>query len=298
MKYIFILSSILFLFASIANGANTTDISEMEAETIELPEIPSILRTPAQRADYLIAHYWDKLDLTDTVVCHNQVLMEQSFVNFLSILPYASSDSIVKDGFLLFLDKITADPYLYRTMKSIAEDYLYNPDSPMLSEEFYLLYLLALRDSNALSQTDIIRLDDRIDMIGKNRKGTKAADFSFVTPDGMESSLYSTLTDGKDLMLIFFDPECENCERVMKQIQNDPKINNDIESGKLQILAVYSGENETSWKKKAVTLPKSWTIGINISEIEDKDLYFFPDMPTIYVLNNQGIVLEKNLQLR
>lgn len=297
MKHILITILAFLLTVSCARGASSRGSEKDERDTIEMPEIPSNLREPTERADYLITHFWDKLDFTDTVKTHDRALMEQSFVNFLSILPYASTVETVKNGFAILLDRAGEDTSTFDFFTRTANDYLSDPDSPMHSEEVYLLYLDVLKDNRNLTPSERIRIEDRIEMVSKNRKGTAASDFSYKTADGKESTLYKTLTPGKDMLLIFFDPECENCEEVMRQMQKNESLNNNIKEGKLQILAIYSGENEEAWLKKAERLPANWTVGINMNEIEDNELYYLPTMPTIYLLDDGGIVMEKDLQL-
>lgn len=297
MKQVLIFFSIFLLASSCARGA-TSRAEHKEGDTIEMPEIPSNLRQPAERADYLITHYWDNLDMNDTLQSHDRPLLEQSFVNFLSILPYASSEDIVKNGFSILLEKTSADSYVYKGIIDMTNQYLFEPDSPMYNEDIYLIYLNAWKDSKTVNETEKIRIEDRIDMVSKNRKGSPATDFSFKMPNGAVSTLYETLEPGKDLMLIFFDPDCENCEETMNFIQSNLEITNDIRAGRIKILAVYSGDNESAWRRKAATLPSSWTVGINVSEIEDQELYYLPAMPTIYLIGSDGKVKGKDIMIR
>lgn len=287
----------IFFIVSCAHGASSAN-EDSNPATIELPAIPESLREPSQRADYLIEHYWDNLDFRDTVKSHNEALIEQSFVDFLSVMPYASSEGVVEEGFSILLEKASADPQAYKMLTRMADDYLYDPNSPMLSEDLYLVFLNSLSNAHTTNYVQRERIADRIEMVSKNRTGTPAMDFTYETANGNQSSLRKSLPNaGAQLMLIFFDPECENCDETLKRIQENEKIMQDIASGSLKILAIYSGENKEAWKRKASTLPREWTVGININEIEDNDLYFFPAMPTIYLLDSDGIVIKKDLRV-
>ena len=305
MKKIQFLAVATLLFVSgCAKGNNieTKQESSINQEDtvfkITLPRIPDELKEPADRADYLIRHYWDNLDFNDTAKSLNSDFMEQSLVDFLYVLPYASSEKVVSDGFSIMLDKASINEEAYKKLTGIADDYLYNPNSPMLSEEQYIIYLDALIKRPNLSESQKIRLEDRIEMVSKNRTGTKATDFTYEKPDGSVSSLYQSLpAKGKDMMLIFFDPECESCEEVLARLKDDENLNASLEEGSIEVLAIYSGDNVDSWRRKVEELPATWTIGINKHEIEDNDLYFFPGMPTIYIIDSEGIVRAKDLHL-
>ena len=60
---------------------------------LPLPAIPSSLRTPHQRASYLIEHFWDGMDFSRTHLSRDSALIEQNFVNYLSLFPHADTAS-------------------------------------------------------------------------------------------------------------------------------------------------------------------------------------------------------------
>lgn len=297
MRQHFILLSMLLAFYSCAKGAETQQ-SQEDPATIEMPAIPGELREPTERADYLIIHFWDKLDVNDTTVSHNRAILEQSFVNFLSVLPYASSDIVTETGFGNMLDKAAGDLYTFNIITETAEDYLFDPNSPMLSEDQYILYLTALSSNRSIGEVQRLRVADRLEMVSKNRPGTEAADFSYTTPDGKTSTLKKTLPEGDaQLMLVFFDPDCENCEEVLGRVKSNENVTEAVASGRMKILAVYSGENEESWRRKASSFPTTWTVGYDSNQdVDAGELYFLPAMPTIYILDSQGKVVEKDVR--
>ena len=260
---------------------------------IEMPQIPSDITDPNQRADYLALHFWDNMDFSDTLRSHNTAFVEQNFANYISFLPYASDTRKVIDGFSAMLKKAEVDRQAYDLLMKTAESYLYDPNSPMLNEDLYILYLKSVIQSDYIGGDEKQRLAYRLEQVNKNRPGMKAADFRFKTPDGKESTLMKSLPD-HNLLLIFFDPECENCEKILGKLQEDRVLADNIASGNISILAVYPGDKEESWRKKASTMPKTWTIGIN-DDIEDKELYYLPAMPIIYEIDKTGTVLQKDI---
>lgn len=303
LKYFFLILGSIFIITACGagkaekhNDSGGSD-SAVENQIIELPAIPSNLTDPDERADYLIIHFWDKADFTDEKLSHDRAKMEQSLVDFYGILPLASSDSVASRGFEILLNKSFADEYALKVVTETTEDYLANPNSPMLSEDLYIIYLKAVLNTDKISDAQRARLEDRLEMVSKNRTGTRATDFSFEMPDGKYSTLFSSLPENGDLMLIFFDPECETCEEILGKIKSDNQIAASIEEGTLSVLAVYSGDNMTAWRRKAATLPENWTVGINESQIEDEELYYLPAMPTIYILDNEGVVRGKDVQI-
>ena len=287
--------------AALAGGCSgkqkeeTAQSSQQDSvELLEMPQIPSEITDPNQRADYLAIHFWDNMDFRDTLRSYNKEFLEQNFVNYASFLPYASDTLKVIDGFSTMLKKAEVDRKAYDLLMKTVDSYLYDPNSPMLNEDLYILFLRSVMQSDYLGSDEKVRLDYRLEQVSKNRPGMKAADFKFRTPDGKVSTLRQSLPD-HNLLLIFFDPECENCERILGKLQEDPVLAENIASGNISVLAVYPGEKEESWRKKASTMPKTWTIGIN-DDIEDKELYYLPAMPIIYEIDKTGTVIQKDIQ--
>ena len=61
------------------------NVEVLTKTAFELPEIPVSLNTPEGRSDYLIRHYWDNFDFTDTLSISNPEAAEQFFVDFVDI---------------------------------------------------------------------------------------------------------------------------------------------------------------------------------------------------------------------
>lgn len=67
---------------------NSCAQNRKETKAFRLPEIPSVLVVPQERAAYLAIHYWDHFDFTDTALIDMPEITEQAFADFLGILPY------------------------------------------------------------------------------------------------------------------------------------------------------------------------------------------------------------------
>ena len=289
---------LLFLFAlmslfSCLTAAAQSPGEAPAAQSVPLPAIPDSLRTPALRADWLISHFWDVVPFGEISIPAGEPLLEQGLVDFISVLPYASSDSIAASGFANMALKASVAPPALEFLTRTAEIYLINSDSPMASEPLYIRYLSGLLSTGLLSEAQQFRAEDKLETVSKNLPGTKAADFSFTTLSGDESSLFQFIADKPKTMVIFFDPDCENCGEVMARLQQDASLLSDVADGRLAVLAVYAGPDTGSWRRKAAALPEVWTVGINVSEIDDEDLYYFPSLPTLYYIAPDATVLSR-----
>lgn len=152
-------------------------------------------------------------------------------------------------------------------------------------------------NSENLTQTERLRVEDALANANKNKTGSQATDFSFILRDGTESSLYETLPSDDEglLLLVFFDPDCDSCAEVMESMRKDPGIESAAAEGSLKILAVYAGSNENAWRRKAESFPRYWTVGMAGEEIEEEEIYDLPSMPSVYLLDSGGKVLSKPL---
>ena len=75
--------------------------------------------------------------------------------------------------------------------EELADKYLYDPNSPMRNEEFYIPVLEALIASPALDETAKIRPQARLELAQKNRLGTKALNFTYTLDSGAKGTLLS-----------------------------------------------------------------------------------------------------------
>lgn len=281
----------------VVNGSDTEVARESESAEIEifelpLPELPSSLTNPSERAAYIIEHFWDALDFKDQRKVRNELFMEQNFANFVSVFPFAEENSR-KTAVKILTDKAAEDPEVYKLIAAIAEKYLYEPKSPVYSEEYYEIFLTPILTDRILPSEDLLRPKRHLEEINKNRPGTLASDFNFTLRNGETFSLQSLPSEGY-ILTVFYDPDCYNCRKVMRMLASDTLLNDMIDEGKLTVLAVYSGEEKELWEKTATELPEQWIEGYEPGTIEDDDLYVLPSTPTLYLLDKDKIVLLKN----
>ena len=260
---------------------------------LPMPSIPKDLDS-ANIAGYLLQHFWDGLDFTDTLLTHNRDFLEQNFANFSQLLIISNDSTARRNGALTLMKKAEVDTIAYKTFSEIAYHYLYDPNSPMLDEDSFIPFLEIFQDSEFLNEPERERNRFLLQNALKNRPGMRAADFPYVTSNGKTTTLYKTPVKG-NLLLIFYDPDCENCKEIMENMAKSPVLAEMINQGEISLLAIYSGENKKLWYETAPSLPKEWTVGYNAGTIEEDDDYFFRASPTIYLLDDNKNVLVKDL---
>lgn len=227
----------------------------------------------------------------DTVRSYNRAFMEQNFSNFISVFPYADEEAR-QAAVGVLLEKAEADSAAYALLRDIAEKYLYEPHSPMHSEDYYILFLERFVNSTVLGEYGTLRLRRQLEAARKNRPGMVAADFAYTTREGNAATLHKTVGEG-DLLLMFYDPDCEHCKETMEELRANEMLSSAVASGRLKVLAVYSGDSHQLWKQTAASLPADWTIGYEAGVLQENGSYVLRAMPTLYLLDrNKKVVLK------
>ena len=274
-------------------GACTAKANDVPELT--MPQLPDSLRLPEERALYLGRHFWDNMDFSNSALTGNEEFMGQNFANFVSIFPVIPADSLpaVVNG--LVTEAAVSEEAL-ENIAHIAEMYLYEPESPVYNEEYFILFLNSLISSTAYPEVMKERMNALLTDASKNRVGQQAADFGFVTREGKETTL-SSLPKSRQTLLIFFDPDCDHCHEVMTLIAENKGINDKIASGELNVVAVYSGDEKGQWEKYAATLPSGWIVGYEPGKIYDDEIYVLRTFPSVYILDSENRIVAKNVDL-
>ena len=296
----------IFSLTACANKKNGNSVSSSSKEEkvktqivngeIELPKPPESLSTPEEKARYILMHFWDPLDFSDTTYTYSEDFMEQNFANYVSLFPYATPEARKESVFKLLNDS-KVDHKAYVILQDIAGKYLYDPNSPMLNEVSFIPFVEYELESESSSAATKEAAKAILESINKNRVGSIAADFKFEDRKGNQLSLYTIFPD-REMMLIFYDPDCENCKMIMGGIINNKNINNAVETGQLGILAIYSGDNKDAWKEGYNQYPENWVVGYEPGLIEENELYDIRATPTIYILDKNKVVEEKDYRIQ
>lgn len=159
-----------------------------------LPEIPSILTTPDQRAEFLAEHYWDKSNFADTCYLSHKDATEQAWVDYYNLLNYISLDK-AQETIKTIFSQVSFNKDVFKNFTDLADKYLYDPNSPIRNEEFYIPILESMVASPLLEDVEKIRPLDRLQLAKKNRPGTRALDFTYTFSSGKQGTLHSLSAD-------------------------------------------------------------------------------------------------------
>ena len=262
------------------------------------PEIPAMLTQPEERKAYLLEHYWDRFNFGDTTLVNNREVTEQGFVNQISLLADgATPEKVIRESLKNWCSRFMPEAQARQVMMQLADDYLYNPNSPFYNEGLYGVYLETMLE--VLPEEDARRssFDFKLRLLRRNKVGDKATDFSYYLPDGQKKSLATTSTRGNRLLLVFYDPECESCHEVLREMTADASLAGAVKAGRVTVLAVYTEGNQEAWRKGLADMPEGWIIGTDRQKVKEEALYDLKAMPSLYLLDGQKRVLLKDAPL-
>ena len=275
-----------------ATAANA--LADSAALDLPLPVPPDSLTVGEEKIAYILNHFWDTLDFKNDQRVHDPAFLEQNFSNFIAILSYAGNDAR-REAVKKAVKLAGADLSALTEFAEVAELYLYALESPYVSEELYEVFLEAFTEIEVFDEVHAERYAWQLRGLRKNRPGMTAADFGYVTPDGQRSTLHSTPATG-EILLIFYDPDCGNCHKIIGSLREDSRVTEGIRKGELTVMAIYSGDNFEQWKSTVGDMPADWIVGYENGRIEEEELYDFQAMPTVFLLDKDKKILRRNIK--
>lgn len=257
-----------------------------------------MITDPEAQARWAVEHWWDNFDFSDTLsVAKWSDYAEQAFVDFdyqlLANVPQEMVDEAVSQLF----SRAAANRDVFLMFAEVAEKYLFDPNSPVRNEEFYISVLNAVLANPTLDQWERIRPEEQLRLALKNRVGDRAADFRYTLESGATGTLYTLRAPY--ILLFFNNPGCSTCRQMMDQIAATPFLVKQIQEGTLAVLAVYPDEDIAAWREYLPNMPEGWIVSYDAPRaINTEQLYDLNAIPTLYLLDaNKRVMLKDELSI-
>lgn len=267
-------------------------IMKAQTATFPLPEVPQMLATPTDRANYLAIHYWDRFDFKDNSLIDKPEITEQGFANFISIMPYVAEK---QETFAVFAKRMAENPKMLAHLLEVSERYLFDNFSPVYEEELYLMLVEKLLKQPQLSlvQKERLRYQQKVAM--KNRTGQVATDFGFIQRNGNRMTLKEVKADY--VLLYLNDPECEACQKIKSGLEASEVVAQWRKNGRMKVLSVCIEGKTAGWKN--LPAPSGWIDACDDNKVLlEQDLYDLRNLPAIYLLDVNKRILLKNATLQ
>ncbi len=266
-------------------------------DTFVLPDIPSTLTNSDMRAEYLVMHYWDRFDFSDTTLIRRPEVTEQAFVDYINILSYVPLEK-TKESLGYTLGKAGNNAPMYNHFASLFEKYFYDANSPFRNEDFYIPVLQEITKSDLISDADRSKYEFQLEMVLKNRVAQTANDFIYTLATEKTNNLHSIKSEY--LILMFSNPECSTCAAITQRLNKSEALNkafamNSPTRTMLTVLTIYPDANVNEWKSYLSKLPNRWINAYDKNMVITKQrLYDIKAIPTFYLLDKDKKVILKD----
>lgn len=244
-------------------------------------------------ADYrrAIDHYWDgfHFDADTLVAAYNTSSVMQAMADYIAFIEPQRADSLLR----ALMHRAERSRPVLDLFASAAESILGDPNSPLRNDEYYIPILEVLVASPLLDEYDRITPLYDLEMAYKNRIGSRANNFEYMLADGSKGWMQDIEADY--LIIMFNNPGCPMCKQITEELTSSPMINELMELGILEIMALYPDEDIEAWRAYLPNMPSSWINAYDPGMIISQDrLYSLKAIPSLYLLDKEKRVLIKD----
>lgn len=287
------------LLLAACNGRKPESAPAGEGEkqlAFTLPEVPVMLQSPEDRLDFVVRHYWDHFDFTDTAYIHAPDITEQALVDYMDLLarvPSALSDSCLTGA----LRQASQERRMLDYFASTLRRYLFDPNSPLRNEALYEPVGRFVASSPLLDEAARSRAAHDLKLAGMNRVGSLAADFVYTLPSGAQRRMHDLRSPYT--LLLFYNPDCHGCAETLAAMKASAVLNDADVARQVKILAFYPDEDHDTWMKHRDEIPDGWVNSYDKElAVLGEERYDLKAMPTLYLLDKDKKVLLKDASVK
>ena len=312
MKINVIFIAAALVLSAACNGGNqqneNKERAEQEFKALPFPDVqvPSMISDQHEAYKYLAENYWNGItDPSRNFRCDSlyvsgvpQEVLEQKFANWTAVLDNVETGLAVKSVGRLYdrayeCEKRNSSSNVFETFVELAQKYLYDPNSPLRNEEYYLPFVSRYAAYEGLTDVEKGKYEREAHLCALNRIGTRAADFRFADRYGKIRNLYDIESE---LTLLFFsNPGCEACMNIINTLNGEPMISRLISEGRLAVLNIYIDEDIQAWRSYMPIYPDSWYNGFDPDYVlRGSDIYAIRAIPSLYLLDRDKKVIMKD----
>ena len=235
-------------------------------------------------------------DFQDTSYIDKPEALEQALVDYLDLARYVPSDTMAASVTAL-MSQAERNGSLFLHLASLMEKYLYTPESALKNEELFIPVLRSVIRSPQMSEVVKIRPSHLLELVLKNRIGSTASDFQYISIEGQSGHLHGLKSDYT--LLLFYDPDCHDCQALIRQLSASFLIHRLSRDNRLKIVALYPNEDIEAWKAYGPLIPEEWINAYDSHQsILNEEIYDLKATPLLYLLDKEKKVLLKDATFR
>lgn len=265
---------------------------------------PAMVDDTGERLNYMARNYWTEYlsapGVTDSaaiasVRTEDVELAFSTYLAILDMLPMADAKGHISDLFRAVETKQAEDTtsLFYLRFTELVSKYLYDPNSPVRNEDYYLPFVEGLAASRFTSEDVRPAYAFEAKMCAINQYGQQVSDFTFKDARGRIRNLYGIKADYT--LLFFSNPGCESCQEIVGTLVDFPDLESWIADGSLAVVNIYIDQEIDKWREYEPNYPRSWITGYDHNYIIREDILFnVRAIPSLYLLDSDKRVLLKD----
>lgn len=277
------------------NGAAVIDTTARQVMYVtplfEYPMAPDDLPDISARSNWLMEHFWDNMNFSQGAV--SQVALNHAFKVYTVPMQWADK-TIVHKSVDALLAKIKKNPTMLVQFTKAAEDNLYAPEAEIWIDDIYLKFVDALLAEKKVPQSRKMRYEYQRGPLARTLTGQPMPPIPYtaVILTGDTTATVVQYTKPYNLV-VFGDPTCSDCKIAKMHIETSAVIQRLMADGKLALYYIVPDdegvENCYVWLS---SYPEMWMRGAGTALDETIDMRL---TPTLYLMDGNGIILEKHL---
>lgn len=265
----------------------------------------------SERLAYVLDHYWNGFlnpsvleDTVDVLLCDSLHIggiereeLEQAVSNYVAMVSQLPlEDACARMTALAAKVDVVSSSNAYSGLREALENYLYDSNSPLRDEDIYGAFAGRLAQSSILDSLTITKYADQAQRTALNRRGTRAADFTFTDREGRIHRLSAIKADWT--ILFFSNPGCHACKDIIEALGASEEVSSRLADGSLAVLNIYIDEDLGEWYEYMPIYPDEWYNGYDHNHIiRDDNLYDVRAIPSLYLLDKDKKVIFKDATL-
>lgn len=283
-----------YLSLALLGGTNLYANEPIYVEPLfEYPVAPEEIDGLMEKSDYLMQHFWDKMDFSKNESV-DQNALNDAFHLYASTMTFASRDAVLASVNDL-VKKIKPNSTLTVQFVKAAEDSFYGPRAEMWSDEVYIPFLKTITANKKVSETRRARYAAQLSLLER------------MSPNARFPKIRMTLRDGrhKDFepeknrytLVEFGNPDCDDCRFAKTKLTMATDLEDMLQAGELDIVFIVADavpEDQTAILEQFKSYPDNWIAGISYGA---DDVFDLRTTPSFYLLDKKGRIAGKNLDV-
>lgn len=267
-----------------------TEQSQVILEPLfEYPSPPENMEDLQQRSEWLLTHFWDKMDFKKKAAV-DQNALNHAFGIYVLAMQWASADA-VNSSVGTLLKNLSKNPTLCVQFTKAAEENLYGPRATLWGDEIYAKFLRSASTNKKVDKSRRDKYAAKLKPIESSLKGQKAPEFKFIRPDGSEGLYFPMATP---TLIVFGNPDTPDMRLTRLRMDTNVTFSGLLSFGKVNVLFILPSAPPDDWKKAGVGFPGGMTLG---ASAEAADKYDLKMDPACYVIDSKGKIADRNLDV-